>query len=142
MSSEQNTAIIRHAWEDRFNARDLSVFSEYLAPDFVFHCPELEPTPEQILAAFPDYHYTLEDVLGVADKVIIRWSFRGTHQGEIYGLAPTGKQVTTRGIEIDRFVDGKVVEAWAEWDVLGFLQQLGGLPSFSPAQASGLWAAR
>lgn len=142
MSTEQNMATIRHAWEDRFNARDLSVFGEYIAPGFVFHCPELEPTPEQILAAFPDYHYTLEDVLGVADKVIIRWSFRGTHQGEIYGLTPTGKQVTTRGIEIDRFVDGKVVEAWAEWDVLGFLQQLGAMPAFSVAEGSGLWAAR
>jgi predicted ester cyclase len=132
MSAAENKALIRRAWEG-LNVQDLSGLDACVAPDLVFHSPELEPTMAQIFAAFPDAHYTIEDLLAVDDTVIIRWSFRGTHQGDIYGLAPTGKQVTTKGIEIDRFVDGKLVEAWNEWDVLGFLQQLGGIPAFSPA---------
>jgi predicted ester cyclase len=135
MSAEENKALIRHVWEDRLNAQDLSVFGEYLARNFVYHPPTSghEPSQAQWFAAFPDSHYTVEDLLAVDDKVILRWSWSGTHQGELYGIAPTGNRLTTKGMEINRFVDGKVVEVWGEADTLGFLQQLGVLPELGPA---------
>jgi predicted ester cyclase len=65
---------------------------------------------------------------------VTRWSFTGTHHGEFMGLAPAGKQVTTSGIVISRIVEGKIVEEWEEWDTLGFLQQLGAVPSLGKAE--------
>jgi predicted ester cyclase len=63
------------------------------------------------------------------DKVIVRWTCRGTHRGVFRGVAPTGKQVTFGGMNIYRIVAGKIVERWAYEDGLGLLQQLGALPS-------------
>jgi steroid delta-isomerase-like uncharacterized protein len=79
-------------------------------------------------AAFPDLQFTVEDIIDQDDRVVIRWSSRGTHQGELMGLAPTGKIVTVTGISIDRFADGKVAESWTNWDVLGLMRQLGAAP--------------
>ena len=79
---------------------------------------------------FPDMQYTIEDMIAEADKVVVRYTFRGTHQkGEIYGISPTGKQVTHVGSAIYRFAGGKVVELWDIWDALGVMQQLGVIPS-------------
>ncbi len=81
------------------------------------------------LAAFPDLHFTIEDMITDGDSVATRWSSRGTHTGMLQGMAPTGKQVTSSGITISRQVDGKVVEEWISWDNLGMLQQLGMIPT-------------
>jgi predicted ester cyclase len=67
-------------------------------------------------------------MIAEGDKVAIRWAARGTHQGELLGIQPTGKQATWTGISIYRFADGKIVEAWWSKDVLGLLQQLGVIP--------------
>ena len=67
----------------------------------------------------------MQDQVTEADKVVIRWSFTGTHKGELMGIAPTGKPVAFTGISIMRVVDGKIVEAWEEGDSLGLMQQLG-----------------
>ncbi|HXY84744.1 MAG TPA: ester cyclase, partial [Gaiellaceae bacterium] len=60
-----------------------------------------------------------------------RWSARGTHKGDLFGLSPTGKEGTVTGITIDRFEGGKVVESWTNWDTLGLMQQLGIVPSMA-----------
>jgi len=67
------------------------------------------------------------------DHVATRWTGRGTHTGEIAGIAPTGKDVTVSGITVSRFEDGLVVEEWTTWDTLGMLVQIGAVPA--PAQA-------
>jgi steroid delta-isomerase-like uncharacterized protein len=79
--------------------------------------------------AFPDYNVTVEDEISQGDKVVTRWTARGTHQGEFLGIAPTGKQVTVTGITISRHNGGKIVESWTEWDTQSLMQQLGGYPS-------------
>ena len=66
------------------------------------------------LSAFPGMHYTVDDLIAEGDKVVHRWPFRGTHQGEFMNVPPTGKEVTTTGITIYRNVGGKIVEEWAE----------------------------
>jgi steroid delta-isomerase-like uncharacterized protein len=80
--------------------------------------------------AFPDFHSTIEDQIAEGDKVVTRWTMRGTHQGEFRGIAPTGKQITVTGIGIFRFSDeGKVIESWDNFDQLGMMRQLGVVPS-------------
>ena len=86
------------------------------------------------LAAFPNLHFTFEDLIAEGDKVVVRETMSGTQQGELMGIPPTGKQFSVTGIEIYRFEGGKIVEHWLESDMLGLLQQLGALPS--PAQTS------
>ncbi len=75
--------------------------------------------------AFPDFHLTTEDQIAEGNKVITRVTFRGTHQGDYRGIAPTGKQIKYSGIAIDRIVDGKVVEMWHVADTCAMLQQIG-----------------
>ena len=59
------------------------------------------------------------------DKVATRWVSTGTHQGELQGIAPTGKNISITGISVARFANGKIAEEWANWDALGMMKQLG-----------------
>jgi steroid delta-isomerase-like uncharacterized protein len=85
------------------------------------------------LAAFPDLNITVEDLIAEGDRVVARWTLRGTHQGASLGMPPTGKQVTMPGISVVRLAGGKSAEQWVIHDQLGMLQQLGLVPA--PAQA-------
>jgi predicted ester cyclase len=80
------------------------------------------------LTAFPDQHYTVEELIAEGDKVVCRFTFRATHQGDFMGIPPTGKAVTVTGIYISRLSGGKFVEDWRQVDDLGWLQQLGAIP--------------
>ena len=79
--------------------------------------------------AFPDMHLTIEDTLAEDDKVAVRFTFRGTHKAEFAGIAATDKKVEIGGLEIAHLKDGKVVEHWLNWDVMGLMKQLGALPA-------------
>lgn len=79
-------------------------------------------------AAFPDGRTTIEDMVAEGGTVAFRWTFRGTHEGEFAGFAPTGTHVTLTGINIDRVEDGKFVERWYQMDMLGLMRQLGPKP--------------
>src|SRR5258708_38594660 len=86
------------------------------------------------LTAFPDLHFTIEDIIAEGDTVVVRFTFRGTHQGDLMGIPPTGKQVVVTGIDIICAANGKVVEEWVNRDELSLLQQLGVIPT--PGSAS------
>jgi predicted ester cyclase len=75
------------------------------------------------------------DTVAAGDKVAIRWTSHGTHQGDLLGIPPTGTKVQGHGIDIIHLRDGKIAEVWIEWDVFGTLQQLGMWPP-QAAQAS------
>lgn len=130
-----NTAIVRRAFEC-WNKRDFSVIEELLS-DCIYHSPATGEIRGEayrklfasMLNAFPDGRFTVSDEVAEDDKVVMRWGFTGTHKGELMGIAPTGKQVAMTGISITRIVDGKIVEAWEEWDSLGMMQQLGVVPT-------------
>ena len=85
-------------------------------------------------SAFPDMQLTIEDQIAEGDKVVTRWTARGTHQGELMGIPPTGKQATVTGITVGRVANGKFVESWSNFDALGMMQQLGVVPV--PGQTS------
>ena len=78
--------------------------------------------------AFPDIHYTIDEVVGEEDRVAIRWHWAGTHRGTFRGIPASGKAVSTTGAAIFRLSEGKIVSAALETDRLGFLQQIGAIP--------------
>ena len=87
-------------------------------------------------AAFPDFRLTIEDLIAEGETVMARWSCRGTHKGDLSGIAPTGKQFTISGVSIARFANGKMAEGWVNWDALGLMQQLGVVPELGKAKAA------
>jgi len=83
----------------------------------------------EFYSAFPDNHFTIDDMVAEGDKVLVRWTMTGTHKGKFSGIPPTNKKVTIWGIAIDRIVGGKSVETWERFDTLGMMQQLGLVPT-------------
>lgn len=144
MGTEQSKAVYRRFLDLGFNTGDFAALGEVLAPNYVDHDapPGIPPGPEGIAlllgtyrAAFPDVHMTVEAQVAEGEMVATRYTFRGTHRGNLMGIAPTGKQVTMTGTTITRIVDGKMVEAWVNYDLLGLLQQVGVVPPMG--QSSG-----
>jgi steroid delta-isomerase-like uncharacterized protein len=144
--SEQNKALARRAIEEVWNQGKLAVIDELTAANATFHDPSVPggkfTGPEGVKqfvqiyrGAFPDVRLTINDQIAEGDKVVTRWTATGTHKGELMGIAPTNKHATVTGVDIDRYQDGKVVEAWASYDMLGMLQQLGVVPVLAPAGA-------
>ena len=137
MSTEDNKANARRFYEEVWNQRNLAITDELSAINFVDQ--SLQPPVHGLeglkrfismyLTAFPDIHFTIEDLISEGDKVVVRYTATGTHQGELMGIAPTGKHATVTGISINRFENGKVVESWSNFDALGMLQQLGQIPA-------------
>jgi steroid delta-isomerase-like uncharacterized protein len=134
--SEENRALALRAAEI-VNQKNPELIEELYPPDFVWHGPDqdirgyklAEQMSYTFFAAFPDAHITGEDVIAEGDKVVRRYTTRGTHQGEteMFG-PPTGRQIEQKGITIHRFEDGKIVEEWESYDSLSMLQQLGLAP--------------
>ena len=142
MSSEQNKAIVRRAVEEPWEG-SLKVVDELFASDYIGHDPaNPEPLhgPQGVKefisvyrAAFPDARITVEKQLAEGDQVATRWVARGTHEGELMGIQPTGKQVTVSGLTISRLEGGKIVEEFQNWDTFGMMQQLGAVPEMANA---------
>jgi steroid delta-isomerase-like uncharacterized protein len=145
MTEESNLAASRRVLEEGFNAGNLDVIDELCADDFVGHDPmtgdqDREAAKQSMAgyrAAFPDLHFTIEDIFATGDKVAIRWSGTGTFQNELMGIQPTGERgEPVEGINIDRFENGKIVETWGQWDTLRFLRNIGALPESLAAPAA------
>ena len=123
MSTEDNKTFIRRYFE-ALSGKDkpAAVVNEYVSDG------ELKHHIAFYEAAFPNYELIAEDMIAEGDKVVVRSTFRGTHKGDLMGIAPTGKQVTMPFMIIYRIADDKIVEHWMQADALGMLQQLGVIP--------------
>jgi steroid delta-isomerase-like uncharacterized protein len=129
LSAEDNKSIVRRGLEETMNQKNLAVLDELLDSDFTFHSasrtiPNREAFREfltMFLNAFPDLHFTIEDIIAEGDKVSLRYTYTGTHQGEFMGNPPTGKQITVRGLEFIHVRNGKILEEWINED---FFQQI------------------
>jgi predicted ester cyclase len=119
------------------NDGNIDAAGDYIAQDIVDHSnlPGLPSGLEgamaiftMIRAGFPDHDAVIQDQIAEGDKVVTRKSFTGTHDGEFFGVAPTGRKVTINVIDIVRLQDGKIVEHWNIVDLLGALQQMGAAP--------------
>ena len=139
MSVEENKAVVRREFEEIFSkGGDLDAAEEIYAPNYVGHEPTFGDiqgveSAKQFAAsyreAFPDLQSTIEDQVAEGDKVVTRFTSRGTHQGESEDFGPpTGNRIEVTGITFEHFADGKIVEDWTNFDALGLLQQLGLVP--------------
>jgi steroid delta-isomerase-like uncharacterized protein len=142
--SEENIAASRRFFEEAFNNGNLDVIDELTADNFVDHDAlmgeqDREGAKQSIAAyreAFPDIHIEIEDIFAAGDKVVMRWTGNGTFENEMMGLQPTHeKGDPVKGISIDRFEGGKVVESWSQWDTLTFMRDVGAIPQEAAASA-------
>jgi steroid delta-isomerase-like uncharacterized protein len=139
MLEAENKLIIRRFIEEGLNKRNPALIEETYSADYTGHDPE-RPVPRTLMdlqqgmagllgKVFPDGKYSIERLVAEANLAAWHWVFRATHQGEIMGIPPTGKQITFGGVNIFRLMDGKVVEDWVYRDTIGFMRQLGALPA-------------
>jgi steroid delta-isomerase-like uncharacterized protein len=117
--------------------KNAAAIDQFIDRNWVCHptppgmAPGIEGMKQQhamINAAFPDMQVKLEDIVAEGDKVACLWTATATHKGEFMGMPATGKQVTMKGIHIDRVADGKIAQTWGLSDALGLTQQLGMKP--------------
>lgn len=136
MSREDHKALVRRLVVAA-DQREFDLVQQLLAPDFLLHpAGGREPiNREQFLrvhdarnTAFPDVSHTFEEQIAEGDLVATRMTQHGTHSGEYMGIPATGRHTSMTGIAIHRIVGGKVAEVWPSPDLLGLLQQLGGVP--------------
>ena len=141
MSTEENKAISRRFWEEVVTGRHVEIIDQLIAEDVVDHggylgqAPGLDGVRAYVSACHngsSELAYTVEDTFAEDDRVVVRWSVIGTHDGDYFGAPPTGQSVTGGGISIDRIANGRIVESWQEFDTLSLAQQVGVLAS-SPA---------
>jgi steroid delta-isomerase-like uncharacterized protein len=142
MGAAENKAVIGSFVDEVLNQGRLEQIDNLVALDFV----ELDPLPgqepgreglKQVIAgfrtAFPDIHWVIEEMVAEGDKVFTRFTWRGTHRGEFFGVLETDKQITVKGMVVDRVLAGKMVDSRILMDSLGMMTQLGVIPS--PKQA-------
>jgi len=142
-TTDELKTIGRRVIEEIFGEGRLEVADEIISADFVGYDAAL-PEPNRGIegvkqsaagyrAAFPDITFVVDEQIAEGDTVVTRWTGRGTHEGDLFGIAPTGKQATVTGISIDRIADGKVVEDHTNWDTFGLMQQIGAIPTATTA---------
>lgn len=132
MSIETNKAIVRRYLEQVYNERRLDLVEEFLVEGIEFHgagvAPGLTAARQwvaRLAAAFHEQHVTIDDVIAEGDRVVVRSTLTGTHQGEMKGIPATDNLVTQRSITIFRLAKGKIVEGWFSSDNLSMMEQLG-----------------
>ncbi len=144
MSLDQNKTIILQFYK-AYNQGNLEQAREMMSPNIVIHTMMgtvihgSDDSLEQMQARrsiFPDICFTFEEVIAEGDKVVTRGTFTATHCGEFLGIPPTGKQVTSSVVHVDRLEDGKIVDHWSLGDLLSVLQQLRGEDVASLTKAS------
>jgi steroid delta-isomerase-like uncharacterized protein len=137
VSAEENKAIVRRLIEKLWNAGNPELADQIYAVDYVRHGPHAEPPIQgsaalkqfayMYLSAVPDLHHEIEDQFAREDGVVSRMTARGTHRGEMMGIAPTGKPITFSMFSQHRIAGGKIVEEWIIYDLHAILQQVGAL---------------
>ena len=135
--SATDEAVVRRFYDEMNNGRKLELAAELFTADHKMHDPQVPAPdgPEGMAATVKVYqdgvegHWGIDDIFSSEDKVVVRWTGSGTHVAEVNGIPATGKKVSVDAISIHRMAGGKIAETWEVWDTLGFLQQLGAIPT-------------
>ena len=138
--ASNNVELAQRFHEDIFEKGDFDAADRILTEDYVTHSPGAPPDflhgPEgakeyarAIRTGLPDLSITHDDIVTEGDKVVIRWTARGTHEGELFGIPPTGKSVEITGFDLFRIEGDRIAEMWQNWDALGLMQQVGAIPA-------------
>ena len=140
MSAKEMKALERRLFEEinKGKVAAMAITDELYASDFVLHgstgedihgLKNIKQAISEEISAFPDLHYTIDDMVVEGNKVAVRLTATGTHKGDFMGVPATNKKVTVQLILIDRFAGGKIVEEWAIGDNLSLMQQIGAVPT-------------
>jgi len=131
----ENEKIIRRYFDEAWNQGKLEILDEIIDPHYINHSPGLPnpiPGPDglkpiivAIRSGFPDLHFQIEDLVISENKVAVRSTMRGTHLGNLFGIAPTGKKVNIHQMQIEYIKEGKIIEHWRQSDDLELMKQLG-----------------
>ncbi len=134
-SAHEHARIVHRYFEEVWNRGQIDVLDELLTPDYINHSPSmpnpapgppgLKPIVEAMRRAFPDLHYDIIDSVYGEDRAALHVMVTGTHRGDFFGLAPTGRAFRVRQMQIERFADGRIAEHWRVTDESGLLRQLG-----------------
>jgi steroid delta-isomerase-like uncharacterized protein len=129
----RNKALARRFYAEVFNGKNLAAAGKYIAPNCVEHTPSpgqgsgvqgFKKAFSQFFAAFPDLHFTVDNMIGEGNQVMIRWTMRGTNKGRFMGMPATGRKVMVHGVDIIRVANGKAVEHWGYEDDMAMMEQL------------------
>jgi predicted ester cyclase len=121
MSVADNKALVRRYFDRRWNDKDYSVIDELIDPSLASEIEGHKAWLDSVHAAIGGLQLTMDDLIGEDDQVVVPWTVTGVHQGEYLGVAPTGQQVTFRGLALLRIADGKIVSDVAYGDNLAVL---------------------
>jgi steroid delta-isomerase-like uncharacterized protein len=135
--SSTDESVVRRFYEEMCNGRQNGLAPELFTADHELHDPQIPAGngPQGVADTVSTYqegvdgHWQIEDLFSGGDRVVVRWTGSGTHVGEVNGIPPTNKKIRVDAISIHRMQDGKIAETWEVWDTLGFLQQLGVVPT-------------
>lgn len=132
-TAEQNKEIIGKIYAEAINGRNLERLNDYIAAEYTGVKGLKGPAGfrnaiEEIIAAFPDAQWKVEEMIAEGDKVFVRWTFTGTHHGQFQHIPATGKTVSNTGMAVYMLKNGQVTGTQVYTDRLSFMQQLGILP--------------
>src|SRR5438067_4672273 len=135
--SAADEAVVRRFYEQMCNERKNDLAPELFTADHKMHDPQVPCAdgPAGIAEVVSVYqkgvegHWGIEEIFSTDDRVVVRWTGSGTHVAEVNGIPPTGKKISVDAITIHRMAGGKIAETHEVWDTLGFLQQLGVVPT-------------
>jgi ketosteroid isomerase-like protein len=136
--AERTRLLITRYFEEVWNRGQLAVLDEIMAPDYINHSPstpdprpgpeDLKPIVSAMRAGIPDLHYDILDMVVTPTKAAVYLRVTGTHSGSLFGIAPTGKSIDVRQMQIEWLRDGRIWQHWRVTDELGLLRQLGVVP--------------
>ncbi|MBV9957020.1 MAG: ester cyclase [Acidobacteria bacterium] len=136
---EENKALVQRWFEEVWNQGRAEAIDEMLAADAVVHgladesgqplrgTADFRPFHRKFREAFPDIYVVVEDAIAEGDRVAVRCSVRGSHRGDSLGFAASHREAAFTGIALVRISDGKIVEAWNNFDFMSMYRQLGAI---------------
>ena len=136
--SKENKVIAKRIVQEIWNEGNLELADEIIDADYADYVagdgspvgPDgFKQAVSGIRAAFPEFNITIDDMISEDDKVALVWTFKGTHKGELMGIAPTDKKVVFDGVYLYKFREGKLVERSGKRDMFNLMKQLGVIPS-------------
>lgn len=136
--SEAAKAVVRRNTEQVQGQGDFALFEELFADDFVDHTPQPNTTPDKdgvrvlyhrLRESFPDFHPVIHWQTVEDDVVTTFKTYHGTHQGTLFGIAPTGRKIQFDTVDAMRVRDGKITDHWGVANLFSLMQQLGSFPS-------------
>ncbi|WP_447742391.1 ester cyclase [Variovorax boronicumulans] len=139
-AGEAAKAVVRRNTEEVQGGGNYALFDELFADSFLDHTPQPNCTPDKagalglyktLRAAFPDFHADIHWQRVDGDVVTTFKTYHGTHQGEVFGIAPTGRKIHFETVDVMRVQDGKITEHWGVANLFSLLQQLGAWPPAS-----------